>query len=712
VKFPANHVLGAQRNGVNHVSMNLGSFDRAAGPVRGTDYPLYDNALLDWYQGKGMTSVRLMFTWEAVQSSLGGPVPAPGANYASYWADLTDVLARLLARGMTVTLAPWQYNPASGDTDVVYGGAAFTPANFADFWGKLATAVNAATGNDQRVAFDLMNEPHTHAESGNRPGDIGISLTDWFTSAQAAITAIRTTGATNTIFVPGMAYTAASSFVSNGSAARWLTLNDPLANLAVTVHCYSGLGSTSPTVLSTACTDLVNWARGNGVKVQLGEIAIDAGPNGRPTFGGTLATAQAQWADWQRFCLANDDVIVGWNWWANSAPGWWNQGDSQDPNGFHWGLTLDSGASQTVYATLIENSFRTPRLALRDNPADPGTGPNATTTIGWESPDIWVRQAPDGGLVGEPILGGQPSTVYVRVTNRGAGAYPASGTNVVQLYWAKAGAGLSWPQPWTGAVPAQGGAVAPPQAIPAIAPGADAVLAFGWPSTPNPIDYPGQDGHFCLLAVVTKATASPFDGFSGPNLNQNVLAFSHVAWRNIHIVPVAADWRGQLGELVLANHTDWHLETEVAFEPLDGWARPVDPLDDGWLTLTPRGEATLERLRSLPGLAGSLEDLGHGTYRLRTSRAGIAGLRLGPGEQLPFQVAFPLAAEAPSDYAAAQSDDAAARSGYAAVRAVQYAVDGGRRIPIGGQTYVFGEVHGWTADLTRAGSEPERVAIS
>ncbi|MEO7260166.1 MAG: cellulase family glycosylhydrolase [Jatrophihabitantaceae bacterium] len=684
MKFPANHVLGAQRNGVNHVAMNLGAFDRAVGPVRGTHYPTYDNALLDWCQTtKGMASIRLMFSWEAVQSTLGGPVPAPGANYANYWTDLTGLLTRFLSRGMAVTLAPWQYNAASGDTDVVYGGAVFTPADFADFWGKFAAAVNAATGNDQRVAFDLMNEPHTHAESGNKPGDIGISLIGWFDSAQAAITAIRAAGATNTIFVPGMAYTAASAFVSNGSAARWLTLADPLANLAVTVHCYSGLGSASPTVLSAACGALVSWARGNGVKVQIGEIAIDAGPNGRPSFGSTLATAQAQWNDWRQFCLANDDVLIGWNWWGNSAPGWWNQGDSQDPNGYHWGLTLDNGATQTVYADLIEDSFRVPRLVLRDNLADPGTGPNATTSIGWESPDIWVRQNPDGIGVAEPILGGQPSTVYVRVTNRGNGNYPGSGTDVVQLYWAKAGAGLSWPQPWNGAVPAQGGAVASPQAIGATAAGQETLVTFSWPLTPNPADYPGNDGHFCLLAAVTKATASPFEGFGGPDLNQNVLTFSHVGWRNIHIVPVAADWRGELGDLVLANHTEWEVVTQVAFEPLDSWARPVDPLG-GWLTLTPRGDVALERVRGLPGFAESLEDLGHGVYRVADVATGITDLLLRPGEELPFRVGF--------------FPEAENRAGYAALRVIQYATDGGERVPVGGQTYVFGEVAGWTAD--------------
>jgi len=28
IMFPADHVLGAQRNGLNHVGMNMGAFDR------------------------------------------------------------------------------------------------------------------------------------------------------------------------------------------------------------------------------------------------------------------------------------------------------------------------------------------------------------------------------------------------------------------------------------------------------------------------------------------------------------------------------------------------------------------------------------------------------------------------------------------------------------------------------------------------------------
>ena len=330
--------------------MNVGAVP-AGGPVRNTNYPVYSDALLNWYRDMGMTSVRLMFTWEAVQSTLGGPVPAPGA-------ELRHLLVRPHERGHPAARArdgrharALAVQPGLRNHRHRLPGQAITAAGFADFWGKFASAVTTATANDQRVAFDLINEPHTDQESG-LAGDLGISLDDWFTCAQAAITSIRAAGVTNTVLVPGMTWTAASAFTTNGSAAKWTSLNDPQKNLGVTVHCYSGVegaGVGSPTVLRDACAALVQWARPRGAKVHIGEIAIDAGDNGRPPFGSTLPLAQAQWADWQQFCLANDDVIVGWNWWGNSAPGWWDQGDSK--NGHHWGLTLTDGATHTV-ATL------------------------------------------------------------------------------------------------------------------------------------------------------------------------------------------------------------------------------------------------------------------------------------------------------------------------------------------------------------------------
>jgi hypothetical protein len=681
--FPTDHVLGARRNGLNLVGMEMGAFNRVSGPVRNTDYQRFSNKLLDWYRDHGVRSVRITFTWEAVQSVLGGPVPsAAGAGYQNYWADLVDVVQRLLNRGIYVILAPWQYNGASNNTDIVYDGAPFSPASFADFWGRFAAAVNGVTGKDPRVAFDLINEPHEPV------GDVGITLVTWFACAQAAITAIRAANAANTIFVPGMSFAAASKFVTNGSAAQWLaTVNDPAKNVAVTVHCYEGLGSAETTVLREACNDVVVWARAHRLKVNVGEIALNAGNNGRPSFCSTFPIATGQWADWTRFCAANEDVLVGWNWWANSAGrSGWNEGDSCDgtaPN--HWALTRNDGTSQTVYMDLIGASLPVARLQVRDNLADTGAEPNATTTVGWESPDIRVVQKLH---LGDDVMGGEPSTIFVRVTNHGLA--PSDSLNpVVRLYWAKASAGLSWPRPWEGTfrmrptgIQFLGGRVGSPTPVGILAPGASRQIPFSW-VTPDPADFHG-DGHFCLLAFVTPEAAPEFAEFEGPNLNLNVLGHNDVAWRNIHVVSAG---QPKLGMMVVENDTTREMLAQVGFEVLDSAGRPVDPAR-GQLLLTPDG-AALETLRRHQTAPSALEDMGGGRFRVVDPAAGIPRLDLQPGDVVAFGV----------EYAPGR-----AAGGYA-VRATQYSVEGGSRETVGGQTFVVGQVAGLTpASRRRWGS--------
>jgi aryl-phospho-beta-D-glucosidase BglC (GH1 family) len=676
LRYLTSHVLGAQRHGVNLVSMNLGGFNRATGPVRespagGANYPVYPAALLDWMQTSHMTSVRLLFTWEAVQPALGGPIPPPpppaaARGYSDYWADLLDVLRKLLARNIYVTLAPWQYGSASGDTDILYDDAPFTPADFGDFWAGFAAAINAATLNDPRVAFDLINEPHQ--PGSGKPGDHGISTVAWFACAQQAITAIRAKGVANTILVPGMNFADCATFVAS-SAASWLTLNDPLNNIAVTVHQYNGLGSSSPTVLSATCADVVIWARSHGLRLHVGEIAIDAG---QPM--GLLATAQQQWADWNRFCVENSDVIVGWNWWAVSEDGWWSTADSS--GGSNWGLTLDDGATPSRYMTLVASTIPVPRLVIVDDAADTGAEPNATTVVGWESPAISATQG--GSAI---IRGGSPCTVTVNVTNLGNARYDPSYGHIVRLYWAKAGAGLGWPEPWNGRV---GGVVPPlpipgeplpPAVVPAIAVGATQPVTITWTDTPDPAAYPVQDGHFCLLAFALPPHEPEFNGSEAPTLNGDVLRFGHIAWHNLHIMAVGAM---QMGSLVASNHTRRAMRAQVSFDVLDEHGRPL-PRDAGALVVTP-SVAALERMRRHPIGGGGLEEVGPGTFRVLDTAAGLPALDLEPGESLAIAVAYAPARE----------------SGGCAIRAIQSVDDGSVRTIVGGQTFVAGTVAGFS----------------
>lgn len=68
------------------------------------------------------------------------------------------------------------------------------------------------------------------------------NIVTWAGSVQAAVTAIRSTGATSQIILlPGNNYTSAETFVSSGSAAALNMVRNPdgtITNLVMDVHKY------------------------------------------------------------------------------------------------------------------------------------------------------------------------------------------------------------------------------------------------------------------------------------------------------------------------------------------------------------------------------------------------------------------------------------------------------------------------------------------
>lgn len=322
-------------------------------------------------------------------------------------------------------------------------------------------------------------------------------------------------------------------------------------------------------------------------------------------------------------------------------------------------------------------------LSLRDDLADLGVQPNSANPAPWESPDIWTRQAADGtlsgaGSFGQDVAGGAPAHVYARVTN--IGLSPSAGTEVLRLHWAKASAGLSVPVPWDGAVPLSGGVISAGAPLPVVAPGQSALVHIPWPATPDPKAYPlGADGHFCLLGYLTEPAAPAFDGFVAGQLVLSVQNLRTAAWRNVHIVGFAdVPAPGSpvpLGSVVLANHTSDPMPVHVVFAVLDHQGQPDQ---------TPRG-----RIRITPGADGqrsfrsheNLEPRGDGSYDLVDIDSGLVGPMLDPGESVAFALAFVPDAELTG----------------VAVRVAQLRGDGEPML-VGGQTFVAGEVRGFTTD--------------
>lgn len=282
--------------------------------VAGTNYQFVANADTNYLISKGANFQRLLFCWEALQPTV------LGAFNATYFNNMNAVVTNATAQKMYVMIEPHPETSNgvyAGYNGNVVGSAACPNADFANLWSQLATQYKS----NPYVIFGLCNEPN------------GMSTVQWFAAAQAAITAIRATGATNLIMVPGNGYTSASGWTQTyydtaspavSNAVGFLVLKDPINNMCVSVHSYfdseqSGTGTdiTSNQVGVTNLEGVVAWARTNKLKVHVGEFGCAA----------SNASAPATCTNMLNYIVANEDVLIGAAWWTDGPPTWY--GDYQ-----------------------------------------------------------------------------------------------------------------------------------------------------------------------------------------------------------------------------------------------------------------------------------------------------------------------------------------------------------------------------------------------
>ncbi len=259
-----------------------------------------------YFVGKGMTTFRLPFRWERLQPTRKAPFNA------TELARLTTTVDGMLAKGAVVLLDPHNY--ARYGTALI-GSSSVPNSDFADFWARLATLYK---GNS-KVLFGIMNEPHD------------MSTEQWVGAANAAIAAIRNTGANNLIVVPGNGWTGAYSWSDNwygtSNATAMLQINDPGNNYAFEVHQYldataAGTSGTcvSTTIGSQRLAGFTSWLRSKGKRGFLGEFA-----------GGANATCLTALDDMLKYVESNADVWLGWTFW--SAGPWCGSGCIEPING-------------------------------------------------------------------------------------------------------------------------------------------------------------------------------------------------------------------------------------------------------------------------------------------------------------------------------------------------------------------------------------------
>jgi endoglucanase len=358
---------------VPYTGVNLAGADFGEGSLPGTyniDYTYPTAAEVDYFLSKGMTTFRLPFRWERLQRQQFG-------NFdADEQARINEFVSYATSKGAFVLLDPHNYARYYGQ--VIGQGVPVTAFN--DFWTKLANLYKS----NRRVIFGLMNEPN------NMPTEL------WRDDANSAIQAIRRTGATNLILVPGNAWTGAhswnQSWYGTPNATAMLDIIDPINNYAFEVHQYmdgdfSGTSDQciSRTIGAEKLVEFTEWLKENGKRGFLGEFG-----------GGRNNTCYDGLDNMLSYIHSNTDVWLGWTYWA--AGPWWGE--------YRFTLQPINGADRPQMVPLSKYLGSTPSPQPTTTPSPQPTttpSPQPTTT---PSPQPTTTPSPQPTTTPSP----QPTT--------------------------------------------------------------------------------------------------------------------------------------------------------------------------------------------------------------------------------------------------------------------------------------------------------------
>lgn len=264
----------------------------------GTTYIFPPRAEIESYADSGFNIARVLFAWERLQHE-------PYASLdAAYLSGLDGVVRDAAAKRMVVILEP-------GNLGYGYGGLIGTEATpnsaFADLWRRIAEHYAGRTD----VMFGLMNEPHDQAPE------------EWLHSAQAAIDAIRATGARQEILVPGTYYSQGASWLSRGNATAFADrITDPANTIAFEVHQYTDADQSgrspipvSPTIGAERLARVTAWAEATGKRLFLAEFGAGRDEASIEAMRNQLRFVQAHSGVWQGAAIWG-----GGPWWPADYP--------------------------------------------------------------------------------------------------------------------------------------------------------------------------------------------------------------------------------------------------------------------------------------------------------------------------------------------------------------------------------------------------------
>lgn len=202
----------------------------------------------------------------------------------------------------------------------------------------------------------------------------------------------------------------------------------------------------------------------------------------------------------------------------------------------------------------LEKNTLTYDLFMKDNSEDIGlTGVFGTGGGGDNSPDIWIRNNPDGNTIHQnpEFSDNNPCYVYIRVRNKSC--YASSGNDILNLYWSRAATSSSWPENWNGSDPNMGNLIGS-VSIPIIPSGSSDIIMIPWTMI-NP--HINNTWNSCLLARIESALDNQtFYSILADDITQN----NNVSIKNVTIIDQVQGLGEMLNYEVLSGNSTNHEE--------------------------------------------------------------------------------------------------------------------------------------------------------
>ncbi|KAH8682958.1 glycoside hydrolase family 5 protein [Tricladium varicosporioides] len=298
----------------------------------GVDYSFIDKKGIDTYVDTNHVNLfRIAFLLERMCPLSYGLGAKFNETHFDLYADAVNYITK--TKGAYCILDPHNYmrynNPSQQPmTGSVIGNTsdvtAATTAQFGAFWGELAKRF---MGNE-KVIFSLMNEPH------DMPTDLVLA------NNQAAVTAIRKSGAKQLILAPGNSWSGGHSFTqswagySPSSSVALANLKDPLNNTAIDIHEYmdsdfSGTHKECASSGPAGLKDVTAWLKASGLKAMVTE------------FGASNGTQCATYLTDMLNYMSSNPEYIGWTAWA--AGPFWGTNSACCTDSAQWG-SLEPGS--------------------------------------------------------------------------------------------------------------------------------------------------------------------------------------------------------------------------------------------------------------------------------------------------------------------------------------------------------------------------------